>query len=181
SNSFDRYTFYRLLSQLGTDSAEEPEHADLIGLIAQISAQNQDEFLADTIGRVNLNYDNINNVARNFVDWEPLTFFTNVGHILFLSQSNSLWRQIGITNFGITNIPVYPTNLYLPFVHRLLQVAANIYDATTNDPLPSVFLPIVKTNKNANGVVSARVAGYTNNLNRVTALQWAATNEYGLP
>ena len=46
--------------------------------------------------------------------------------------------QIGLTNqipsFGITNIPVLVNGqfVYTPAVQRVLQLAANIYDATTN-------------------------------------------------
>ena len=64
----------------------------------------------------------------------------------------------GMTNqmptFGITNIPVYINSnfVYSPAVNRLLQLAANLYDATTNGPivngiplnLPHVFQPVVE-------------------------------------
>lgn len=46
-------------------------------------------------------------------------------------------------------IEIYPTNQYTPAVQRLLQVAANIYDASTNRsydnsgfPLPTLFEPV---------------------------------------
>src|SRR5439155_6356593 len=46
--------------------------------------------------------------------------------------------------FGITNIPVYVSNkfVYTPAVNRLLQMAANLYDATTTNFYPTVFRPI---------------------------------------
>ena len=52
--------------------------------------------------------------------------------------------SIPITNL---HIPLWPTNFYTPSVHRLFQLAANIYDATTNRSLvypylPSVFRPV---------------------------------------
>ena len=60
SDSYNRYTFYRLLSQLGTDSAPEPG------------------------GKMNLNYCNVDtngyvvpNMATNFQPWQPAQFFTN--------------------------------------------------------------------------------------------------------
>jgi hypothetical protein len=75
----------------------------------------------------------------------PLNFFTNVASRL-LSQE---------LNINLTQIEIYPTNQYTPAVHRLLQVAANIYDAAyyTNNYfpisgnsstpyLPSVFQPV---------------------------------------
>jgi hypothetical protein len=127
TNTYDRYTFYRLLSQLGTDSA--PERAN----------------------KINLNYDNLVqknalgvSSATNFFPWQPADFFTNV--------ANALLANAGY-NFSITNIPVYPTNYYTPSVHRLLQLAVNIYDASTNRIFgaangypycPTVFRPLFR-------------------------------------
>ena len=67
----------------------------------------------------------------------PIGFFTNVASCL---QSAEL-------NVDLHNIQIYPTNQYTPAVHRLLQVTANLYDATTNrfnddyPHLPTVFRP----------------------------------------
>jgi hypothetical protein len=122
-SSYDRYTFYRLLSQLGTDSAIDTR-------------------------RMNLNYDNLvqaNNITgvksvTNFFDWKPIDFFTNAANRLFASAG---------LNFDATRIQIWPTNYYTPSVHRLLQLAANIYDATSDRTnlsaypyLPSVFKPL---------------------------------------
>ncbi len=74
----------------------------------------------------------------------PLNFFTGTAN-LFLQNAGY--------NFTVTNIPIYPTNYYTPALHRLLQLAANLYDATTNRVFddgsspngpfyPSVFRPI---------------------------------------
>lgn len=73
----------------------------------------------------------------------PVGFFTNVASRLLASQ----------LNLDLTRIQIYPTNQYTPAVHRLLQIAANIYDASTNRyydsvlstntiPLPTVFQPV---------------------------------------
>lgn len=72
----------------------------------------------------------------------PMGFFTNVATRL-------LHSELGL---DLNAIQVYPTNQYTPAVHRLLQVAANIYDATTNrsfngtsDPYcPTVFRPLYR-------------------------------------
>ena len=72
------------------------------------------------------------NAAPNFSTDSPISFFTNVASRV-LSQELSL-------NFN--QIQIYPTNQYTPSVHRLLQVAANVYDAMTNSFYPSVFRPI---------------------------------------
>jgi hypothetical protein len=62
-----------------------------------------------------------------------------------------------VPSFGITNIPVYVNGqfVYSPAVNRLLQLTANIYDATTSRyydpvfsantiPLPTLFQPIFR-------------------------------------
>ena len=85
---------------------------------------------------------------------DPLGFFTNVASRLLSSQ----------LNVNLTHIQVYPTNQYTPAVHRLLQVTANIYDATTTNFYPSVFRPLFwKTNElNGSGILQTDVyvAGY---------------------
>jgi hypothetical protein len=68
----------------------------------------------------------------------PIGFFTNVANRLLQSQ-------LGLS---LNHLQVFPTNQYTPSVHRLLQVTANLYDATTNRSdtaypyLPSVFRPV---------------------------------------
>src|SRR5438128_1273567 len=82
-------------------------------------------------------------------------FFTNAAELLLRSQdfpfaiTNGAIYTTQYMHFGVTNIPVYSsTNTtvhYTPKIHRFLQLAANLYDATTNsaDPrwtnFPSVF------------------------------------------
>src|SRR4051794_27319385 len=76
------------------------------------------------------------------LDESPTSFFTNLADRLLQSK------------FGVslTRIEVYPTNYYISSVHRLIQVAANIYDASTNSPdsactgFPSVFRPLISRN-----------------------------------
>ncbi|MGA3141539.1 MAG: hypothetical protein ABSF10_00645 [Verrucomicrobiota bacterium] len=62
----------------------------------------------------------------------PVSFFTNVASRLLSSE----------LNLNLTGIQVYPTNQYTPAVHRLLQVTANVFDASTTNFYPSVFRPI---------------------------------------
>jgi hypothetical protein len=175
-STYDRYTFYRMLAQLGTDSAP---------------AQNQ----------INLNYSNavaifnangiVTNIAyfanaqTNLVPWLPLQFFTIAADRLLREYSTAWFESdptnylityygitptyyvdgsgYGVTNvsgfrmtnqipsFGITNIPVLMNGqfAYTPAVQRVLQMVANIYDATTNQAAylgtdyPSVFRPVL--------------------------------------
>lgn len=145
-SSQDRYTFYRMLSQLGVDSA------------------------STLPGKMNINYVNDDQgLATNFVSWTPLGFFTNAAARL-LSTQPELKHYVtpsfvyDYPALSVTNIPVYPVNYYTPAVHRLLQLAANMYDATTNralvattnyPSLPSVFRPVFRrTNENV------YIAGY---------------------
>jgi hypothetical protein len=146
-STYDRYTYYRLLSQLGTDSA--PEDSD----------------------KMNLNYVNVGGYpVTNYLRWADtnavqaafpgvsasVLFFTNAADRLLREYSaNWLASDYGVyTNifrndltFGVTNIPVLVSNqfVYSPAVHRLLQVAANLWDAKPNGRtergLPTVFRP----------------------------------------
>jgi hypothetical protein len=202
-STYDRYTYYRMLAQLGTDSAP---------------AQNQ----------INLNYSNAAafydgngllistaiypNAETNLVPWQPLQFFTIAANRMLReysttwfqsSPSNYLWTYYGlatnyyyqdglgnfITNdpagvglvnvpyfgltnqvpsFGITNIPVLANGsfVYTPAVQRVLQLAANIYDATTNksalygENYPSVFRPVFYNSVSLSGVTNVFIVGY---------------------
>jgi hypothetical protein len=161
-STYDRYTFYRLLSQLGTDSTPDA-------------------------GKMNLNYDNVNPylngfpntngvaASTNFVAWQPLAFFTNAADRMLRAYTTH-WRNSNPTNFaatfysvtnfnfnatnfasypafGIGNIPVWVSNrfVYSPAMNRLLQLAANMYDADyyTNNYVPpgasysGAYLPTV--------------------------------------
>ena len=175
-STYNRYTYYRMLDQIGVDSALPSE-------------------------KLNLNYNNANVFSNtfvnpaavyppsetNFLTWTPLGLFTNVADRL-LRQYTTAWYQtpnptnlpnyyqsnylavyfgyhtngyldangagftnfpyFGMTNqipsFGITNIPViYNGNMvYGASINRLLQLAANIVDATSNNFYPSVFKPL---------------------------------------
>ena len=85
--------------------------------------------------------------AQIVTDQTALGFFTNVASRLLTSQ----------LNVNLHEIQIYPTNHYTPAVHRLLQVAANVYDATTTNFYPSVFRPVFR--KDWNG--SVFIIGYT--------------------
>ncbi len=83
----------------------------------------------------------------------PIGFFTNVANRLLQSQ-------LGLS---LNHIPVYPTNQYTPAVHRLLQLTANLYDATTNRAdlspypyLPTVFRPVFTQDTSGISIISYR-------------------------
>ncbi len=96
--------------------------------------------------------------------WTPLAFFTNAADRM-LKDYTTRWKTsyvptnggaalLAVVNtnfvatfnvtapFGVTGIPVWVSNrfVYTPAVQRVLQLAANIYDATHDELLP-VRLP----------------------------------------
>lgn len=154
--TYNRYTFYRLLSQLGTDTGLGPE------------------------GRLNLSYKNIEGTnVTDMIPWSPTNFFVTVANRLirraisdaaltntdanrekystnfahFVDVTNGLvpiffgsnrqqliyinQLQVGtktniLRSLGATNIPIYPINFYNSSIHQLLQLAANLYEPSTN-------------------------------------------------
>jgi hypothetical protein len=158
-STYNRYTYYRLASQMGVESAPEQD-------------------------KLNLNYRNETNgvivpgMETNFYPWTALEFFTNAAARM-LSEYSQEWQvenpsnfvtTFSVTNaFSITNIPVLVSNrfVYTPSVQRVLQLAANIYDATTNNTVieganfPSVFRPIfLVTNDTVSGYTNVYITGY---------------------
>jgi hypothetical protein len=149
NSSYDRYTFYRLFQQAGFDSAPE------------------------TSGKLNLNYVNVNGVSpTNFIPWgtNAVMFFTNAADVMlrsFAAQNPELFNdpKYHSTDFSVTNIEIYPTNYYTPAVNRLIQLAANIYDASTNRPFepggtnyfPSVFRPTFGVGVNSNVFINGYI------------------------
>ncbi|MCU0771749.1 MAG: hypothetical protein MUE94_08290 [Verrucomicrobia bacterium] len=155
-STYDRYTFYRLLSQLGTDGGLERRD------------------------KVNLNYDNKvqQNAAgivsaTNFYAWRPVDFFIEAADNLLREYHGAHFRTV----FGnayvqdnnlAVNIPVVTNGVfvYTPSINRLLQLAANLYDATTNRSgngainFPTVFRPIVGPAPNANYPAGIYILGW---------------------
>jgi hypothetical protein len=72
---------------------------------------------------------------------QPLRMDTPIG--FFTDTANRLLANAGYT-FGVSNIQVWPVNLYTPSVHRILQVAANLCDATGGLGRQERFFPIVQ-------------------------------------
>jgi len=88
----------------------------------------------------------------------PAAFFTNVAARLLRSELVQ----------DLNDIQVFPTNEYTPSVHRLLQLTANIYDATTNrtygistatNGFPSIFRPLFRRIETATNTLVV-IAGY---------------------
>jgi hypothetical protein len=165
TNFFDRYTFQRLLDCIGTGSS--PEY----GVMVYTNGTNFLPGLPPSWLRtkINLNYDNTAQITNakapfvpmpaNLTTWAPLAFFTNAADLLLRSQEFPVALSIGPAgtnygwmHFGITNIPIYSsTNTSIRYsakIHRMLQLAANIYESTvsTNIDITNVDVPQVGTN-----------------------------------
>jgi hypothetical protein len=124
---------------------------------------------------MNLNYDNLvyrNPLgvasATNFVNWRPVDFFTNA--------ANRLLKNAGYEFTIGQDFQIYPTNFYTPSVHQLLQLAANMYDATTLRPgnAPSVFRPIFGKRPGSSGEDIIYIAGYQEEVDARLAIPTAA-------
>jgi hypothetical protein len=81
---------------------------------------------------------------------DPVGFFTTIANKMLLQTFG----------FGVTNIPVYSNgvSVYTPSVQRLLQLSANIYDASTTNFYPTVFRPLFSVDQQGNVFIT----GYTN-------------------
>ena len=170
TNSYDRYTLYRMLDQIGFDSAPEQD-------------------------KLNLNYKNVDDagnvipdMATNFIQWPASQFFTNVAIRLMKNAgyavgttANSFTNHLLISNNpndpragSSIKIQIWPNNYYTPSVHRLFQLAANIYDATAQTNynngspypiVPTVFRPIYRNDVNPSpgkGAAGIYIVGFTN-------------------
>ena len=127
-------------------------------------------------------------------------FPTNGGAALLATVNTNFVATFNVTNaFGVTGIPVWVSNrfVYTPAVQRVLQLAANIYDATTTNYYPSVFRPLFTAGTNGNVFIT----GYTmcpmswiptqlaqpidastlSALSATTNVNNLATNVYGVP
>ena len=77
--------------------------------------------------------------------WKTAYVPTNGGVALLAVVNTNFVATFNVTNaFGVTGIPVWVSNrfVYTPAVQRVLQLAANIYDASTTNYYPSVFRPL---------------------------------------
>ncbi|MEY4386461.1 MAG: hypothetical protein RLY20_1744, partial [Verrucomicrobiota bacterium] len=106
-SSYDRYTYYRMLEQLGTDSAPEPT------------------------GKMHLNYVNVDAAGKtvvdaqtNFVPWQALQFFTNALDRILAATYDNADTNVVLFNvhapLSFTNIPVWVSNrfVYTAGLHR---------------------------------------------------------------
>jgi hypothetical protein len=179
-STYDRYTFYRLLSQMGVGSAPEQDRMNL-------NYSNAAAYFYPDGTLSNITY--YPDAETNLVPWMPLQFFTIAADRMLRAYSQDwlardpadyvasydMTTNIGTVpfptnvpvSFGITDIPVLVSNqfVYSSAINRVLQLAANIYDATTNNTFvmgrdyPSVFRPTFNVVLE-NGYTNVYVNGY---------------------
>lgn len=182
-NSYDRYTYYRMLSQLGTDSAEEEDGKVNINYINVRSWLTGEQIRStDLIPWTSAQLVNVSRLGRQVDLGRPgpeLFFMTVVTNLLIREPDLAFIvtnaRPFADRNrpFGIplripiftngstfsTNLP-FPGPLYSGRIHQILQLAANIHDATTGakngevEPyFPSVFRPQFDDQRSIDGKV----------------------------
>jgi len=185
-STYDQNTFYRMLGSLGTDTGDGrfesgTNAAGIFFRRAKLNLNYAPE------GDVNQDLATSADVSR-FRDWTPIEWYTNAVHRLFLSEfTNGLPDATLLASprtFHLGHgIPVHGPNLVRGVtngvfrwdakIHRLAQVAANLYDAThfrsaarpgSPPEIPSVFRPILYR-QITNGVTIVRLAGFTEVVN----------------
>ena len=119
-------------------------------------------------GIVNLNWGAANTRAWLLGLFVSLAVVCNASAKTTLNTSDPIWFFTTVANkmllntfgFGVTNIPVYSNGVfvYTPSVQRLLQLTANIYEASTTNFYPTVFRPIFEQDNLGN----IFIIGYTN-------------------
>lgn len=160
-STYDRYTVYRLLSQLGVDSEVDSDARTMsLALL-----DGQPVLTERKASKLSLNYNNQGTHQTNFVEWNPREFFIAAADRMIRANMNTNPPNFAITNsagqrvtiagtnffavgdtyvnrdFSITNMQVWPRKLhgrheYSANIHQLLQMAANIGDVvTTNRPV----------------------------------------------
>lgn len=170
----DRYSFYRMLAQLSFGS-QSSDFTNQYAIIPALATNHNYMSAYSNSPRMNLNYVNVNGTnATSFIPWTPTQFFTNAADRMLRAYFPNPISQVvnGITNtffISITNIPIYPNNFYTPAVHRILQLAANMFDSvntnqgdtlTPNGPyFPSVFRPVFSR---PNKLPYVYISGYSN-------------------
>jgi hypothetical protein len=154
-STYNTYTFYRALAQLGTDSPDARFESGFNAAYGRVNGGTPQPTYYRR-AKLNLNYVHDPNGDRpanasvaSLERWTPLNWFTNAADRLLLTEftnglpvvrSQEIARRIArdATGFAPFGFPVFGTNLtqdgiltnytYDAQAHRLLQLAANIYD-----------------------------------------------------
>ncbi len=189
------YTFYRLLSSLGTDTPDGRFYyrANPDGSVSKVAKLNLNWAHGDSGDILSAPQINASGQTVPFRRWTPLEWFTNAADRLLRNELT--FNGYGFT---LTNIPVRhnrivietnPRNAARPIsrfvhheydaqTHRLLQLAVNIYDATTRtNARPTVLRPrfyrLTETFTNANKSTVTYTNVYIGGFQEVTNADFA--------
>ncbi len=198
----DRRAYYNLLSTLGTESWPVDGKMNLNWSNIVFTATNI------TIG-------SSGGDVSGFTSWDADYFFFNAAELMFRASVNpsvivnTNWTGFGggepnvlLTNYyfgttfwgtnasfflSVTNIRVHPSSLYSPETHRILQLAANLYDATTSNTAapayPTLFRPYFAFSTNGwPSNDSVFIVGYTTNItdtNLLSLPSYELTDPFG--
>ncbi len=153
------YKFYDLISVLGTDTGNESR------------------------GRINLNWANVGGYTIDtLTPWDttngnlPLVFFTNAAQRILTSMIKDFFP---VTN--VNAIEIWPTNYYDNSVHRVMQQAANILDASLTNEFPNVFRPIFGFLPAPHPSTNFYIIGWTNDNSVSTLGNYLRDNTNGIP
>ncbi len=157
---YDRYTFYRMLAQMGTDSGEP--FTNKIHLNFKNWQPTNTVHLASDRTRITNDQNYLQPLSFKDTEFDPwvetnasvafpaLNFWEMTNHMFGLVADTLLRKRFGLSfkdtrannqNLASTiAIPVwrsdYGSNVYRSDIHQTLQLAANIYDATTGAQYP---------------------------------------------
>lgn len=188
------YTFYRLLSSLGTDTPDGRFYyrANPDGSVSKVAKLNLNWAHGDSgdilaARPLNALGQPVNGQPVPFRPWTNLEWFTNAADRLLRNELT--FNGYG---FSVTNIPVRhdrivietnPRNSaqrvtrfvhheYDAQIHRLLQLALNIYDSTHTNKLPTVLRPrfyrLAETFTNVNNSIVTYTNVYIGGFQEVT-------------
>lgn len=160
NSTYNAYTYYRALAQLGTESPDARFESGFNAAYGQVFGRTPRPTYFRR-AKLNLNYAHdpngdrpANAAVASLQRWTPLNWFTNAADRLLLTEftnglpivrSPEIARNISrnATNFAPYGFPVHGTvrledgtltnYVYDAQVHRLLQLAANIYDYANAD------------------------------------------------
>ncbi len=195
-SSYDNYTFYRLLGQAGTDTSDARFESYLdpsgnfgrrvrLHMNFQQSNPNGSDAAAASVAGLR--------------DWTPISWFTNAADRLLTSEFTNGLPRGGFPGLAIQGRVTVRDNANRNFLtnysysaqtHRLLQVAANIFDYTTNRPngsgypyAPSVFQPLLyRTGKGSvSDPLTVRLASFleVTNSSSLLSLPWVDLEDQG--
>ena len=125
--TFDRYTYYRLISQLGTESVPSTQVRSY-----RLAIEDAVPTLREVqTNKIHLNYDNFSNHQTNFVDWNPSTLFMLSAQRMLMANRMTNPPPFNVLNAQGQQVSVPGTNFHLigdTYVNCLLYTSPSPRD-----------------------------------------------------